>query len=100
MINNRLDAPLRVFWDVNYFLSHDASTLQKDDVFKVADSIIACRPFYVNLGEDIIHYEHIEELLDKFKKTNIQLSLASASLISEQKLDFLKDHKVNILEFK
>jgi len=101
MKDTKLDAPLRVYWDINYIGSFPGSLLEKNDILKVADEVIACRPFYVNLGEDILNFSHLKDLLEKFKTAQIMLSLSSSSLVNEvEDLDFLKEHKVDFLEFK
>ncbi len=97
---SKLDAPLRVYWDVNFKHSSD-DILQKEDIFKIAGRILAGRPFFVNLGEDILNYEHLNELLEKFQDAKIKLSLSSSNIIKDKKdLGFLNEHKLDFLEFK
>jgi len=103
MKNSRLAAPLRIFWDVNYLKSYsDKPALQKENILKIADEIIACKPFFVNLGEDILNYEQLAELLEKFSLAKIKLSLSSSNLIAADKgkYGFLKEHKLDFMEFR
>lgn len=97
----RLDTPLRVFWDVNYSNDYGGATLSREDVLKVADEIIACRPFYVNLGEDILTYPHLDELLEKFKDLRLKLTLSSSALsVSDDTVELIKEYKIDFLELR
>ena len=101
MKNSWLDAPLRVFLDVNYISSFGKPLLPKEDILLIADRVAACKPFFVNLGEDILNYEHLEELLARFSTASIKLSLSSSNLLDgSENLEYLKDHKIDFLEFK
>jgi GeoRSP system SPASM domain protein len=101
MTKSKLDAPLRVFWDINYFDPYEGEILKKEDLLKIADRIVSCKPFFVNLGENILSLECLRDILKKFNKAHIKLSLSSSALITDKdKFSYLKDHKIDFLEFR
>jgi GeoRSP system SPASM domain protein len=100
MKKSRFDNPLRVFWDINFSSSFN-KTLPKEDILDIAGKVVSARPFFVNLGEDILSCEYLNNILEKFKPAGIKPSLSSSSLIKDDdKYNFLKEHKIDFLEFK
>ncbi len=101
MTQAKLDAPLRVYWEINYGNSTGEARLTQAELLNVADIIIAGRPFYLNLGEDILNYNRLDELLGRFSGKGIQVSLSSSTLIDDaESISFLKKHKLDFLELK